>query len=74
MPNRLICDVFREMRDAHEHRNYGYMKGLIEEAQTLANRMEAKLYDQKDFVRAEKAYRKHKKALKKAGINENRFD
>lgn len=49
MSNRLICSVLDEMRKCHETRNYSYLLSLIEEAQSLANRMEASLYDNKDF-------------------------
>ena len=48
MPNRIVCSVLDEMRKCHETRNYSYLLGLIEEAQTLVNRMEASLYDRKD--------------------------
>ena len=48
-PNRTLCDVLTEMRKACKTLNFSYMKGLIEEAQTLGNRMEAKLSDYKDF-------------------------
>jgi hypothetical protein len=50
-PNRTICQVLEEMRALDKTKNYSAMKGLIEEAQSLANRMEAKLYDQKDYDR-----------------------
>ena len=52
MPNRYICSVLDEMREADKSKNYSYMRGLIEEAQVLVNRMEAALYDKKDLVRA----------------------
>ena len=48
-PNRTLCDVLNEMRKACKTLNFSYMKGLIEEVQTLGNRMEAKLSDYKDF-------------------------
>lgn len=59
-PNRTICDVLREMRTCHKTRNYGYLLGLIEEAQTLANRMEAALWDQNDIEYARKQHKKIK--------------
>lgn len=37
---RLICDVLEEMRGAVKHLHIALIPGLIEEAQTLANRME----------------------------------
>ncbi len=48
-PNRVICSVLDEMRKCHETRNYAYLLGLIEEAQSLANRMESALGDKKDI-------------------------
>lgn len=38
--DRLICDVFSEMRVCLKTQNFSYLKGLIEEAQSYANRME----------------------------------
>lgn len=52
MPNRVICDVFIEMRKCVETQNYSYLPGLIEEAQVLANRMEAALHDYGDIARS----------------------
>ena len=49
MPNRLLCTVFDEMRDCVKTLNFSYLLGLIEEAQFLGNRMESRLYDQKDY-------------------------
>ena len=51
MPNRLLCDVLDEMRDCVKTTNFSYLPGLIEEAQSLGNRMEAHLYDMKDHDR-----------------------
>lgn len=59
-PNRLICSIFEEMRKCNETRNYSPLLSLIEEAQILANRMEAGLYDKKSIRDAEE----HKKQLK----------
>ena len=67
MPNRLLCAVLDEMRDCVKTLNFSYLSGLIEEAQTLANRMEAHLYEIKDFNRLHKdieALKKKKKKLK----------
>lgn len=63
-PNRLICSVLEEMRKCHETRNYSYLPGLIEEAQTLANRMESKLSDSSDLEHMEDTRKKLKKELK----------
>lgn len=74
-PNRVICSVLEEIRKCHETRNYSYLPGLIEEAQSLANRMEAGLADKKDLIAMQKErgnlkaeiklLRKEKHALKK---------
>ena len=47
-PNRFICSVLEEMRQCYETRNFSYLPGLIEEAQSLVNRMESALHDQQD--------------------------
>jgi uncharacterized protein YlxW (UPF0749 family) len=68
MPNRLLCAVFEEMRECVKTVNFSYLLGLIEEAQTLANRMESRLYDMKDHDRLLDDIRdlkKKKKNLKK---------
>ena len=49
MPNRLLCTVLEEMRDCVKTLNFSYLSGLIEEAQSLASRMESRLYDMKDY-------------------------
>jgi len=45
MPNRFVCDVLREIRTAVKVGRVDMIKGLVEEAQVLVNRMEAKLAD-----------------------------
>ena len=67
MPNRLLCAVLDEMRECVKTLNFSYLSGLIEEAQSLGNRMEAHLYDIKDFNHLHmdiKALEKKKKTLK----------
>ena len=67
MPNRLLCTVLDEMRECVKTSNFSYLSGLIEEAQSLGNRMEAHLYDMKDHNRLLddiKALEKKKKKLK----------
>ena len=54
MPNRTLCDVLAEMRKANETRNYSYFAGLIEEVQSIGNRMEAGLYDKSDLESIQK--------------------
>ena len=68
MPNRMLCTVFEEMRDCVKTLNFSYLLGLIEEAQSLANRMESRLYDMKEHDRLLDDIRdlkKKKKNLKK---------
>ena len=48
MPNRTLCNVLDEMRKANKTRNYSGLLGLIEEAQSMGNRMESALYDKGD--------------------------
>ena len=62
--NRTICDVLKEIRKCHETRNYSYLLALTEEAQSLANKMEASLYDKKDLQAARKEVVKLKKEIK----------
>lgn len=47
--NRYICNVLDEIRTCHETRNYSILISLIEEAQTMVNRMESALQDSKDI-------------------------
>ena len=72
--NRTICGVFEEMRSCNETRNYSYLLGLIEEAQSMANKMESKIDLIKDFEEMKDKYkelveRKNdlKKDIKKSG-------
>jgi hypothetical protein len=51
MPHRYLCDVLDEMRKCYETRNFSYLLGLIEEAQTMGERMEAALGDRKDAMK-----------------------
>jgi pyrimidine operon attenuation protein/uracil phosphoribosyltransferase len=61
----MLCDVLHEMRECNKTLNFSYLIGLVEEAQTLANRMEAKLYDIKDFERLHDDIKDLKKKKKK---------
>ena len=47
--NRTICGVLEEMRSCNETKNYSYLLGLVEEAQSMANKMESKIDLIKDF-------------------------
>ena len=63
--NRYICSVLDEMRECTKTLNFSYLLGLIEEAQTLGSRMEAKLFEIKDFEHLHKDIAKLKKQKKK---------
>ncbi|MBW2559281.1 MAG: hypothetical protein JRE40_00350 [Deltaproteobacteria bacterium] len=72
--NRTLCDVLDELRKCYKTHNYSYMLGLIEEAQSMGNRMEAAIGDLNDIEsnreesaklkKACKALRKEKRALR----------
>ena len=65
MPHRYVCDVLDEMRKCHKTRNYGSLPGFIEEVQTLVNRMEAALGEQKDYQRWHDKVKEEKAEYKK---------
>jgi predicted nucleic acid-binding Zn-ribbon protein len=48
-PNRYWCQVLDEMRDHIKGLNFSMFPSLIEELQTMGNRMEAGLYDKNDY-------------------------
>jgi uncharacterized protein YlxW (UPF0749 family) len=56
-PNRYICDVLDEMRTCQKMHNYSYLLSLVEEVQTMANRMEASLHDKRDLRSLQKELR-----------------
>ena len=49
MPNRTMCEVLGEMRKCFQTYNFSPMLGLIEEVQSMGNRMEAALQDKGDI-------------------------
>lgn len=63
--NRTLCDVLAEMRKCHETRNYSYLLALIEEAQSMGNKMEAGLGDKKDLEYRQAKVITIKKEIKK---------
>ena len=65
MTNRYLCSVLDEMRECTKTLNFSYLLGLIEEAQTLGSRMEAKWFERKDFDHLHKDIAKLKKQKKK---------
>ncbi len=66
MPNRTLCNVLDEMRKANKTRNYSSLLGLIEEAQSMGNRMESVLFDKVDVVTYTDKRRRLKHQLQKA--------
>ena len=66
--HRTICSVLEEMRSCNETKNYSYLLGLIEEAQSMGNKMESKLDLIKDFEELKDKYKEleeQKNELKK---------
>lgn len=63
--NRTVCDVLSEMRKCHETHNYGYLPSLIEEVQSMANRMESKLGDVADLKQLDYDLKQKRKELKR---------
>ena len=66
--HRTICSVLEEMRSCNETKNYSYLLGLIEEAQSMANKMESKLDLINDFEELKDKYKEleeQKNELKK---------
>ena len=64
--NRYLCSVLDEMRECTKTLNFSYLLGLIEEAQSMANKMESKIDLIKDFELLHeeiKVLRKKKKKL-----------
>jgi predicted nucleic acid-binding Zn-ribbon protein len=61
--NRTLCDVLEEMRKLNDTRNYGALIGLIEEAQSMGNRMEASLRNVRDIKRMEAQWRELRKEI-----------
>ena len=46
---RTLCDVLEEMRQCVKTLNFSYLTSLIEEGQSMGNRMEAKLETMKEY-------------------------
>lgn len=63
--SRYICSVLDDMRETLKTNNFSYLLGLIEEAQFLANRMEAAIGDLNDIERYSKERCKLKDEIKK---------
>ena len=63
--NRYICDVLEEMRTSVKTLNFAMIPSLIEEVQTMANRMEMALHDMKDLEQLKMSIVEKKEELKK---------
>lgn len=61
---RTICDVIDAMRKLDETRNYSPLKGFIEEAQDMANRMENALELNKAVKKMKEEYKELKEKIK----------
>ena len=64
--NRAMCDVLGEMRETLKivlPLNV-HLRGLVEEAQTIANRMEAGLADKRNYYELMRELRKRVKAMR----------
>jgi uncharacterized coiled-coil DUF342 family protein len=64
MSTRVICNALAEMRAAYESRNFSYLLGLIEEAQSMANRMETALIARESAEYYEDEIREYKKQIR----------
>lgn len=69
--SRTICEVLEEMRKCNETRNYAPMLSLIEEAQSMSNRMENAIGDKHEVIKREKYLAKLKKKIKKKDNGKN---
>ncbi len=65
-PNRTLCDVLSEMRKCRKTLNFSYLLGLIEETQSIGNRMESALADVADLKAAQDKLSKIRKEIKVA--------
>lgn len=72
--NRTICDVLEEMRKLDQTKNYSSLLALIEEAQSMANRMESKLHDISDLDEVTEELKEKRKQLKKLRKQINKLE
>lgn len=64
--HRYACEVLDEMRKFYKTRNFSGLLGLIEELQTMFNRMEAALAEQKDLAAMHEEWHDLKDKIKQA--------
>ena len=62
--NRYMCEVLDEMRTCTKTLNFAILPSLIEEVQTMANRMEMALSDMKDLETLKDDIHEKKEELK----------
>ena len=62
--NRYICEVLDEMRTCTKTLNFAVIPSLIEEVQTMVNRMEMALSDMKDLETLKDDIHEKKEELK----------
>ena len=62
--NRYMCEVLDEMRTCQKTLNFAVIPSLIEEVQTMANRMEMALSDMKDLETLKDDIHEKKEELK----------
>ena len=55
--SRTLCNVLDDIRKCDETKNYSYLLGLVEEAQVMANRMEAKIETINDYEGLKESYK-----------------
>ena len=63
--NRYVCEVLEEMRTCTKTLNFALIPSLIEEVQTMVNRMEMALHDMKDLQLLKDDIAKKKEELAK---------
>ena len=62
--NRYVCEVLEEMRTCTKTLNFAVIPSLIEEVQTMVNRMEMALSDMKDLETLKDDIHEKKEELK----------
>lgn len=61
---RTMCEVLEEMRMLYKTRNFSGLLGLIEETQTMGNRMEAALYQVESLDQQHDEIKENKRVIK----------
>ncbi len=72
--NRTVCDVLEEMRKSVETMNMSYLPGLIEETQSMVNKMEAAIGDIKDFKKMKKNIKTLEEEVKELRKEKNKLE